>query len=208
MWTERNTRRHGEKGRSVDASVRWAVDIACDLATPPKIPKEKGTRKWTPPAANNIKINVDAGFDESSRSGSTGVIIRNHYGEIIRAQALWYEFAADARSMEALALRDGIRLADDLGLDNLEVESDALEVVNLCTAGSFRRADIGAFFQQVQDLRDCFQSCTIRYIPREANEAAHRCAKQASSARRRCLWVNYVPVFLRDCMHQTCNPME
>ena len=89
--------------------------------------------------------------------------------------------------MEAIALRDGLRLASDLGHTNILVESDALDVVKLCNSNNFVRADIGALCRQVMDLQFSFISCSISHVPRTANEAAHACAKQASESRRRCL---------------------
>ena len=94
-----------------------------------------------PPIGNYIKVNVDAGFDERTGSGTTGVVLRNATGNLFRAQALWYEFAADDRSMEALALRDGLRLASELGHTHLMVESDALQ--DMCNLNTYERANIG-----------------------------------------------------------------
>ena len=207
---ERNTRRHGEKGRSIEASVRWSVDTACDLSAQVKDTqtREKPKQQWSPPQENIIKVNVDAGFDITSRSGTSGVILRNSSGELIRAQTLWYEHAADAWTMELLALRDGLRLASDLGFIQIVAESDALEVVKLCNSNNYQRTDIDGLCRQVNDLAHSFIRCSISHVLRSANEAAHLCAKQASSSRRRCLWVNYIPSFLRECLHRPCTMAE
>jgi hypothetical protein len=50
---------------------------------------------------------------------------------LIRAQALWYGHAAIVLTMEALAVRDGVKLASDLGLSRIKIETDASEVVKL-----------------------------------------------------------------------------
>jgi hypothetical protein len=38
--------------------------------------------RWNAPQVGWMKINVDGVFDESSRSGGIGVVIRNHRGEV------------------------------------------------------------------------------------------------------------------------------
>jgi hypothetical protein len=50
-----------------------------------------------------------------------------------------------------------------------------------------------------------FSTLKLFLVGRLANEAAHRCARKASSERRRCLWINYNPPFLADVLLKECN---
>ena len=87
---------------------------------------------WRPPEINCIKLNVDASFFLADcLQGSTGVGVRDHEGKLIPAQALWYEHEANSFVMEALAIRDGVRLAGNMGLRNIIIETDALEITKL-----------------------------------------------------------------------------
>lgn len=61
---------------------------------------------------------------------STGLGVGNHEGTLIRAQALWYEVRSSTLVMEALAVREGVQLAYDLGLRKAIVETNAQVVVN------------------------------------------------------------------------------
>ena len=72
----------------------------------------------------------------------TGVVIRNHNGELIRAQAIWYWYAQNAWFMEALVIRDGICVAMDLGFCKAIIKSDAQEVVRMINVADCERADI------------------------------------------------------------------
>ena len=108
--------------------------------------------------------------------------------------------------MEALAIRDGVRLAGDLGLTDVVVESDAQQLVRLWDAMNFDRAEVAPILNEVKFLSENFSSFRLVFVAREANELAHLCAKQASSSRRRCLWMNYVPPFLGACIMRDCNP--
>jgi hypothetical protein len=87
--------------------------------------------RWKPPVQGNVKFDVDAGFDVASGEGSSDLLIRDHVGSILRAQAIWYGRVANSLMMEALAVRDGGRLVADLVLSRMKVEIAAKEVVSL-----------------------------------------------------------------------------
>lgn len=108
--------------------------------------------------------------------------------------------------IEALAVRDGIRLACDLGLSNILLETDAKEVVNLWRGREQGRSEIASILTEIEELSGNLESFQLNSIGRDANEGAHLCAKQASASRRRCLWINYVPLFLVDCKGQRSAP--
>ena len=49
--------------------------------------------------------------------------MRDHEGKLLRAQALWYDSINNALMAEAYAIRDGVRLACDLGYREVVLES-------------------------------------------------------------------------------------
>jgi hypothetical protein len=106
--------------------------------------------------------------------------------------------------MEAFAIRDGVKLANDLGLNRVEVETDASEVVKLWLGRDQGRSEVVSIINEIEGLICNMEMFSLKFIGREANEAAHLCAKQASS-RRRCLWINYNPSFLAECLLNDCK---
>ena len=74
----------------------------------------------------SLKINVDAVFSVESKQGATSCIIRDHHGVFQAAQAKWYEEGYDACSMEAIACKDSLIFAAQLGFQNVMVETDCL----------------------------------------------------------------------------------
>lgn len=208
IWTERNARKHGESGRCIMQSVRWVIDSVMDSTSAGKVSKPKQSKqiKWNPPDEGVMKINVDASFDDVSCQGSTGLVIRDREGALLHAQTLWYNFAASSQSMEAEAIRDGVRMAIERGFSKVEVETDAQAIVKLWESDTFDRSEIAAILQEIRELSDQFESFRLKFVRREANEAAHLCAKQATSVRRRCLWLNYTPVFLMNTLYRDCMP--
>ncbi|KAK1686574.1 hypothetical protein QYE76_047422 [Lolium multiflorum] len=211
VWAERNARDHGESTRSIAQSVKWTTDITRDLAESIRVktsghPKRRS--KWRRPEEGVIKVNVDAGFDLNNGEGSSGLIVRDHDGALLRGQAIWYSHGANSLTMEALAVRDGVNLANDLGIPRIEVETDASEVVKLWNERRQGRSEIWSILQEIEELSSNMESFQLGYIGREANEGAHLCAKQASASRRRCLWINYIPTFLVQCLQNDCKPDE
>jgi ribonuclease HI len=115
--------------------------------------------------------------------------------------------AANALIMEAEAVREGIRLAHDMGLQRIILETEALEDFNLVKEERTGRSIIASICQKIKELRVSFASFNITHVNRSANEAAHACAHRASPERRRCMWINFPPPFLARILVKDCNPV-
>ncbi|CAM0952435.1 unnamed protein product [Alopecurus aequalis] len=161
--------------------------------------------RWRAPPDGVIKINTDACFLENDTTGSSGLVIRDHNGALITAQALWYAHAANAPVMKAVAIRDGARLARERGYQRVIVESDSKVVVDLCAEYDQNILDISSICREIREIGRALSSFSITHVGREANQAANLCAKQASADKRRCLWINYIPGFLATTLSGDCN---
>jgi hypothetical protein len=144
-WKERNARKHGEGDRSVTDSVRWVMHTTIDLSQVGKekverIPKKKEC--WKAPEEGVIKINTDASFFDTTMSGGTGLVVRDHRGSLIRGHAIWYEHAANALMMEARAILDGARLSMERNYNQVITQSDSQGAVNLCNGNGINRSKL------------------------------------------------------------------
>ena len=88
----------------------------------------------------------------------------------------------------------------------MEIETDAQQLVNLWSSSTYERSEVAAILLEVRELTGNLSSFSLNFVPREANLLAHLCAKQCSSVRRRCLWINYIPTFHDACIKKDCNP--
>jgi ribonuclease HI len=104
-----------------------------------------------------------------------------------RAQSHWYEHATNAVTIEALTIRVRARLAVERGYKQVIIESDSQLAVNLCNGGDHNRSKIMSICQEFREIGRAFSSCSIIFVGREANLAAHLYANKASVDRRRCL---------------------
>jgi ribonuclease HI len=89
--------------------------------------------------------------------------------------------------MEALAIRDGVRLAVERSYDRVTIESDSKEVVKIINEDHQSRSEIISICHEIREVMRALPSLSVVYVGRDANQAAHLCAKQASSVRKRCL---------------------
>lgn len=98
VWSERNARHHGDDGRTVGALVKGTIDTLMDLARLGKDLKPSHAWQWSswrPPDENFLKINVDASFVVHSGQGGMELVVCDHAGTLVQAQALWYDYAAN-----------------------------------------------------------------------------------------------------------------
>lgn len=75
--------------------------------------------RWSRPDPRMVKLNVDASFYSDEGAGATAAIIRDHNGKFLEAKCAYLTHAADATTTEALAMQDGLILANSLGFDNI-----------------------------------------------------------------------------------------
>lgn len=47
------------------------------------VTQPRSPRPWVPPPVGWLKANTDSAFDCVSRSGGIGVVIRDHFGDVV-----------------------------------------------------------------------------------------------------------------------------
>jgi hypothetical protein len=168
-------------------SVRWTTETTINLRHAGKGNKQKQVKmeaKWKPPDPEVIKVNVDVGSNLKGSGGSTGVVLSDHTGRLLRAQALWYEDVASTLVMETEAGRDSVRLAFR---QRMILETDSLELVKIWNDLSIGRSTISSVCQEIRELSGFFTSFELVHVKRSASEGAHLCAHKASPERSRCV---------------------
>ena len=105
---------------------------------------------WEKPGQGSYKLNTDASFFENG-VGAIAAIIRNYREEAVAGVAEPFTYADSATTAEALALRRGLQLVNQMGCSRVTVESDCLEIISACRG----KADILAPYSAI--LADCFR---------------------------------------------------
>lgn len=133
------------------------------------------------------------------------MIVRDHTGAIAGAAARWFDDIPDALTAEALAAREGLELAVELGLDNVVLEVDCQGLVNLLKDPSSSRSAIGGLCFDITELGKNFSLFVVRWVRREANSVAHVCASTVSLYERSFFWVDDLPDWLVALAAADCN---
>ncbi|KAM7469953.1 hypothetical protein LguiA_008136 [Lonicera macranthoides] len=104
---------------------------------------------------------------------------------------------AQVKGSEALAVLEGLRFVDSLGLQAIEINSDALRVVKMLLDKSPPRADSGVFILDALDFAKSFSKVSFAHVLRSANEAANSIEAFAVRTESLCTWGPNVPSWLQ-----------
>ena len=185
LWSGRNARRHGRDRWDPNAAVRHVAamleDMMC-LETTSMLAPPRQRIMWKKPPLGWMKVNIDAAFVSATGDGAGGAVVRNSQGEIMMAAARFYKHLPDVLTSEALAARDGMMLAQDLGVEQLILELDNSTLVALLWSEDGGRCAIAGLWQEIRERSRVFRSFDISFVNREGNEVAHLCASKASAS--------------------------
>jgi ribonuclease HI len=120
-----------------------------------------------------VKLNTDAAVNLDSRKASTGCIIRYSSGQFLVACRIPIEGVIVVATAEAQALRDGLRLAERIGCNNIYIESGSLEVVEAVGEPDQHRIVGMPFLDECRAIVVGFVSTRLSHCPREANKVAN-----------------------------------
>ncbi|KAL6187323.1 hypothetical protein ACLB2K_038723 [Fragaria x ananassa] len=167
---------------------------------------------WIPPPMDMIAINCDGSWDISGLGGK-GVVIRNHLGLFMGGLATPVR-ATSVEVVEVLAILAGVNLAVDMNLKAVQVQSDSQSVISylnsMATCNNWRT---NLTVEEIKWKSRFFDRVHWRWIPREANSAAHTAAQLGKQALGLCIWSETPPpsltMVLRNdrlpCPHDDVN---
>ncbi|XP_074362004.1 uncharacterized protein LOC141702214 [Apium graveolens] len=88
-------------------------------------PVEKDNNiKWKPPREGWHNLNVDASLFTGELSYSVGTVLRNECGQFVQGKNMRFQGQVTVLEAEARGVEEGIRWIKDLGVHNVEIESD------------------------------------------------------------------------------------
>jgi hypothetical protein len=91
--------------------------------------------------------------------------------------ATQYNLACDALMMEVLACRDGIQMVQQLRITKLCLETDYLELINLCKAPDTQQSAGSLIIHDIRYISRGFSEFTFIYANRTCNRVAYECAR-------------------------------
>ncbi|XP_058775997.1 uncharacterized protein LOC131650303 [Vicia villosa] len=111
---------------------------------------------WSPPMINQLKCNVDAGFNNVRGTTNRGWCFRDHLGRFIRAGVAWGVGLFSVHEAEAMALKEAIQHAISSHFSYVVFESDCQLVVNSIKAKHVGYSEFSFIIKSIQNLLCCF----------------------------------------------------
>ncbi|KAL5815344.1 hypothetical protein ACOSQ4_025985 [Xanthoceras sorbifolium] len=184
FWFRRNHAVHSAPLLSVEDTVGWSERFLVDFQAAVAVPSvrcELVVERWRAPSPGWFIINSDVAVDVRGRRLGFGVVIRDYTGKVLVSYTslLLGLFSSDIG--EALAILRGLRLAIDMGLSTVCVESDAASVVKQLSSRVSSCSDIGLILDDILSLVVNFADLSFSSVRRSANIVAHGLAKFALS---------------------------
>ena len=154
---------------------------------------------WAAPPPEVCKINVDRATSENGMLSSVGVIIRDCRGVVVAARGRLLPACYTVEVTEAYAIEEGIKLACELQLSRIILESDSAIAVQALNSRSFG-ADFGIIRQGALTMLSSFRSWSVKHLKREYNRAAHNIAQITRSTEISQTWFGYSPPIIQNVL--------
>lgn len=149
------------------------------------------------PPAGSTKIHVDGGC--RSWGGTTAAVCRDNHGNYLGSSAIVLHGSTDPATLETIACREALALAEDLNIQRIIISSDSKQVVGDINSENLVR--YGTVIKEIHSRALHFM-CNFMYESRRCNIEAHSLAKHAFSSGPGChVWLgqSYSPI----CIPQT-----
>ncbi|RLN33245.1 hypothetical protein C2845_PM03G27040 [Panicum miliaceum] len=204
-WTERNKANAGERGGSVGEIVRRATVFTTEIHQLDKRGENGGstanrnTVGGTPPPPDVLRINFDGAFQEMGKTGARGFVVRDSDGQGIVAGCGRLEAVHDALSAEGEACLMALKAAMEIGISQVIIETDSVNLVNAVQLGSFDRAPGGVIFKEIRELLELhFVPLHFIHVPRSCNRSAYDLAHSEleRDPGQPVIWYDPLPVFV------------
>jgi ribonuclease HI len=199
IWWLRRKISHGEQIPPIHKCVISIRAIASNSERSSS-PISEMKKVWMKPSANFVKLNVDAAFSLEDQVGASGAIIRDSHGGFLAANSIFIRHVTSAAMAEALAMRNGLLLANTRGFSAVEAESDSSEVIQYCSGNERFWNEATAIYADIVTQAGYIGNVEFKKCGRDMNKVAHEIAWECFSTRLSCNWVDEPPSFLAQAL--------
>ena len=133
--------------------------------------------KWNPLEIGFIKCNTDETLFKESGLIGMSCVIQNHMGAFVAAKAESTRGSVDALSVEALCCRAVLGWLKQWGMQRVEIESDCQVLVDAINDPCGYISTVGLIISYCKELMTNILECSIVFVKRSANRAAHLLAR-------------------------------
>ncbi len=135
--------------------------------------------QWKPSSHYSFKINFDAALYRSQQITRVGVIIQDGRGLPIAALCKQFQCLYTINDAEAIAAREAVTFAREIGILDAEVEGDSLTICNALKNWDSVFVSIGDIIDEAHLLAGAFQQISFSHVKRDDNCTIHMLARRA-----------------------------
>ncbi|XP_074297820.1 uncharacterized protein LOC141628601 [Silene latifolia] len=209
IWEQRNKLLFDNGMWTGERVVRRVTDVVWEMKFLTEDRSEEQRRqgisleggRWSRPSGGVWKISVDAGVKEGMGVG-LGAVCRNGDGRVAWAVSVQAEGVCPVQMAEAEAVLLGLKEARCVGMRNVIVESDCLNVVADLQGGKKGRSDIFLIYKEILSLVPSFDSVIFNYTRRDCNKLAHLVAHASPWIIGRRFWLDVLPLSFANVAEQ------
>ena len=154
---------------------------------------------WAAPPPRVCKINIDGATLESGTLSSVRVIIRDCIGVVIVARGKLLPALYTVEVTEAYAIEEGIKLACELQLPRIILESDSAIAVQALDSRSFG-VEFGIILQGALTMLSSFRSWSVKHLKKDYNRATHNIAQITKSTETSQTWFGCSPPIIHNVL--------
>ena len=184
LWNKRNHDRNhppSEQYSQIWTRAQTVLHEYLAVTTEEKAEKLKPPQtRWRLPITNYYKMNFDGAIFKESNSGGIGVVIRDHIGMAIATLSQKVHGTHTVEMIEALAARRAIIFAKEVGIDDVEVEGDAENIIKDLNSNYPIHTPYGLVIEDAKALIQDFQRFSLSHTRCSSNSVAHALARRAS----------------------------
>ncbi|KAF5450764.1 hypothetical protein F2P56_031091 [Juglans regia] len=195
IWYSRNQLIFENKRISLEQAIDHALLVAkeyeCAVAE-----QQMGSKPhcgWLHLPVGSLKLNIDGALFHDQGRSSVGMILQDETGNVLFTTTKPEHEIIDHMEVELLAVLRGLQLCLPLGIHDLQVESDALLVVQELTKGEESMSIWGSLVLEIRNLLLRFPKVVIQHRGRMANAAADCLAKYSWHLHDLMVWWNSFP---------------
>ncbi|KAJ0008133.1 hypothetical protein Pint_29753 [Pistacia integerrima] len=169
----------------------------------PQIPDPNSPR-WQPPPEGIFKISWDASVRKEDYTIGVGIAIRDWQGKFMATMRMKKTMFPDVHLAESFAALQAVILAADIGINQIILERDALQVVNDLLRDEENWGQAALISMDTKAISRNFQTFSVHHVKRASNVIVHSLAKDA-------LTIDDVLVELEDipnCIGSLVDPIE
>jgi hypothetical protein len=122
-------------------------------------------------------------------------VARDYKGRFIVAATRHLPHVSSVVMAEALAMKDGLSLANRLWCNSVISESNSLETVQACSREEHWWTDPAAIYADCIDLASSIGSVCFKHCLRDTNQTAHELARTSFHSKSLCNWDDEPPSF-------------